>query len=102
MIRLRALVMGAALITGVSALASAQPLPQYTLSYAGRNNNHHERARNYDRDDRGYYVQKYNRGFYGQEYDVRDGRRFKNRDRDRDDWQSRNRQRDWDHDGDRR
>lgn len=103
MIRLRALIMSAALITGVSALASAQPLPQSNWSYAGRNNEHH-RARAHDRDNRGYYG--YNQGYYAQEYYGRDGRRFRDRDdrkyRDRDDWQYRNRGRDWDHDGDRR
>ena len=118
MIRLRALLMGAALITGVSALASAQPLPQSNWAYAGRNNNQ-DRGRNHDRDgraydyyngdrdERGYYDRGYyNQGYYGREDYDRDGRRWRDRDdrqyRDRDDRNYRNRSRDWDHDGDRR
>lgn len=120
MIRLRALLMGAALMTGVSALASAQPLPQSNWSYAGRNDDH-ARGRDHDRDGRayGYYNRDrdddgygnynrdrddrgYNQGYYSRDYD----RRWRDRDdrgyRDRDDWNYRQRDRDWDHDGDRR
>lgn len=112
MIRLRALLMGAALITGVSALASAQPLPQHDGNYGvrdsdrGRDHDRKGRAYGYynrDRDNRGYYGRSYNHGYYGREDYVR---RWRDRDdrryRDRDDWRYRNRGRDWDHDGDRR
>lgn len=119
-------------MTGVSALASAQPLPQSNWSYAGRNDDHargrdHDRdARGYgyynrdqddegygyynrDRDDRGYGYYNgdrddrgYYQGYYGREYQGR----WRDRDdrgyRDRDDWNYRNRGRDRDHDGDRR
>ena len=108
MIRLRALLMGAALITGVSALASAQPPPQYHVNYGardkdrdrGRDHDRDGRANRYyyngDRDDRGYYQRYYSRGYEGGWRDRGD-RGY----RDRDDRNYRNR-RDRDHDGDRR
>jgi hypothetical protein len=98
---LRALVMGAAIVTGVSALASAQPLPQ-NWSYGYRNG---DRDRDHDRDrDRNRRVYGYyDNGFYNRRHYDRDDWRWKDRRRyrDRDDWRWRN-HRDWDHDGDRR
>jgi hypothetical protein len=99
---LRALVMGAAMITGASALASAQPLPQnWNHGYKDRDHDR-DHDRNRDRRVNGYY----DRGYYNNGYYNRDDWRWRDRDdrryRDRDDWRWKNHNRDWDHDGDRR
>src|SRR5690242_17551955 len=90
MIRLRALLVGAALITGATALASAQPLPQANWSYGNRDDNR-DRDGGHDRDDsRSMYNRDRNNGYYGGYYNDgyydRDGRRWNDRDgrRDRD------------------
>ena len=106
--RLRTLLIGAALMTGASALAVAQPAPDRDHDrdrdrrvYVYNNHDRDNRGY-YDRDDRGYYDRD-DRGYY-QRWGDRDDRWRRDHDRDRDDWRwrNRNRGRDWDHDGDRR
>src|SRR6185437_15554888 len=103
MIRLRALLVGAALISGASALASAQPLPQANWSYGNRDR---DRDRDHDRDNGRYvYNPGYYGGYYARPYYDHEDRRWKDRDDRRDhdrDWRSRDRGRDRDHDGSRR